>query len=147
DAAGFVGRAALLAGAVAGAAVVIGALVRPAWRLDAYPVAELTWMQRAGLLSKRVATQDFVGNLRTLREGPHGEVFIDDRYDMYPTRVTADYVTLLRGRPAWGRVLQRWHVDAVLWERDTALAALITASRDWQVVHRTKGWVVAVRVR
>lgn len=142
---GRVGRLTTAAGLAAVVLVVANAATGPAWRLDAYPVAELAWMRARGLLAGRVATQDFVGNYRTLAEGPAGEVFIDDRYDMYPRRVADDYTALLRGRSSWERVLDRWRIDAVLWERDAPLATLLAASGDWRVVHRTKGWVVAVR--
>jgi hypothetical protein len=142
---GRLGRLATAAGLSAAALAVAGAATGPAWRLDAYPVAELAWMRARGLLHGRVATQDFVGNYRTLTEGPHGQVFVDDRYDMYPERVAGDYTALLRGRPSWKRVLDRWRIDAVLWQRDTPLASLLAESEGWRTVRRTKSWVVAVR--
>src|SRR5713226_975344 len=67
-----------------GVATAAHALTRPDYNLQAYPVAELAWMRTHGLASNRVAAPDFVGNYRTWAEGAHGEVFLDDRYDMYP---------------------------------------------------------------
>ena len=121
------------------------ALARPAYRLQSYPVAELSWMRANGLLSTRIAAPDFVGNYRTWSEGAHGEVFIDDRYDMYPPSVSNAEDILAAGLPGWDTDLDRYQIGAVLWRRQTALAELLRRDPRWAVVHDTSGWVVAVR--
>jgi hypothetical protein len=136
---------ALAAVALLGVPLVSNALGRPAYDLKRYPVAELRWMGQQGLLSRRVAAQDFVGNLRTLREGPHHEVFMDDRYDMYPISVSSDFLALDEGRPRSLSILDRHHIDVVLWDRHKPLAALVSLDPHWRVVHGTKKWLVAER--
>ena len=128
-----------------GASLVANAVGRPAYDLKRYPVAELRWMSQQGLLTRRVAAQDFVGNLRTLREGPHHEVFMDDRYDMYPISVSSDFLALDEGPPRSLSILDRHRIDVVLWDRHKPLAALVSLDPHWRVVHRTKKWLVAER--
>ena len=114
--------------------------------LNPYPEAAAGFLDRQGLLAAphRVAHQDEVGNYLTFRFGRRARVFIDDRYDMFPARVSSDYFTLLRGRPGALQVLDRWNVDVVLWRRDLALVTLLKAS-GWQEAFTAKGWVVLRR--
>ena len=137
--------AAIAAIAAIGIVVAASALAGPAYNLSAYPVAELDWMEERGLLARRVATQDFVGNLLTLRRDPPVKVFIDDRYDMYPDRVRDAYLRLYAGREGWQRHLDDDAVEVVVWERDKPLAALLQVDPAWRVVHLTRRWVVAQR--
>jgi hypothetical protein len=139
------GPIAVVALVAAASLMVAGALSRPAVNLRGYPVAELSWMRSQGLLDGRVATQDYVGNLRTLLDGPHAEVFMDDRYDMYPKAFSEDTLALSDGLPRSLAILDRYDIDAVLWNRSRPLAGLLAASPQWRIVHRTAHWVVAVR--
>lgn len=70
---------------------------------------------------------------------------MDDRYDMFPERVSTDYTVLTSGEPSWNEVLDRYRIDLVLWERKQALASIVSADSRWEVIHRTKKWVVAAR--
>jgi hypothetical protein len=133
------------------AVVLVGVLLAvdaargPTYELRAYPVRELAWMEENGYLGGRVATQDFVGNLRTLRDGPGDDVFFDDRFDMYPEAVSEASFDLLAGRPDYQAILDRYRVETVLWERKLPLASLLRADRRWRVVHTTPKWLVATR--
>ena len=133
--------------ALMGVVIVSNSFDRPAYNLSRYPVAELRWMGREGMLSRRVAAQDFVGNLRTLREGPRARVFMDDRYDMYPVRVSSDFLDLNEGVSESLAILDRYRIDVVLWERKKPLAGMLALdTAHWRVVHTTKKWIVAERV-
>ncbi|HEX2191963.1 MAG TPA: hypothetical protein VHH09_02115 [Acidimicrobiales bacterium] len=117
-------------------------------RLSPYPEQAVTFMDRAGLLRSphRVAHQDFVGNYLTLRYGRRVKVFVDDRYDMFPASVSADYRTLLGGREDSARVLSRHRIDVVVWEKDLALANILRAGAGWKQIYRDERWVVYQRV-
>jgi hypothetical protein len=137
--------AAFAAIAALGLVLTIDAARGPAFSLRSYPVHELDWMQRHDYLAGRVATQDFVGNLRTLRDGRGRNVFFDDRFDMYPRAVGEASFDLLAGRPDYQAILDRYRVDTVLWEKKLPLAVVLQADRRWSVVHSTKSWVVVTR--
>ena len=128
-----------------GLVLTVDAASGPAFSLKSYPVRELDWMERNRYLEGRVATQDFVGNLRTLRDGRGRNVFFDDRFDMYPRAVGEASYDLLTGRPDYQAILDRYRVDTVLWEKKLPLAVVLRADRRWRVVHTTKSWVVVTR--
>jgi hypothetical protein len=125
---------------------VTGALQRPAYDLSAYPVHEVTWMQRHGLVPGRAATPDYVGNYLEYRYAARAQVFVDDRVDMFPASVDHAYGVLLHGSTGWRHVLEARRVTAVLWPRDTPLAHLVARDRRWRVVVRDSRWIVAVPV-
>ena len=88
-----------------------------------YPVKPVTWLEQQGLLTPahHLAHEDFVGNYLTLRYGTGVKVFVDDRFDMYPLSVSADYDTLLAARAGTMDVIDARHIDVVLWERKLPL--------------------------
>lgn len=127
------------------ATIVVVALQAPAYDLQKYPVAQVDWMERQGILDQRVATEDFVGNYLIARQGRDANVFFDDRFDMYPRTVVTDSLALLDGKEGWQRRLEAYRIDAVLWQRSRPLAGLLALDPGWRVVRKDKGWVVAVR--
>jgi hypothetical protein len=128
-----------------GAAASARALTRPAYDLRTYPVSELAWMRSHSLLSERVAAPDDVGNYRTWSEGAHAEVFMDDRFDMYPPSLINATATLTGGLPGWDAVLDRYRIAVVLWHRQSPLAEILGKDPQWKVVHQTAGWIVVTR--
>jgi hypothetical protein len=112
-----------------------------------YPEKAATYLDQQGLLSSPhvVAEQDFVGNYLSLRYGRRVPVFIDDRYDMYPTSVIYDYFDLAAAKPSWSRILDKYDVDVIIWGKDTALASLLNQSDGWQRVHTDTTDAVWVR--
>ena len=125
----------------------MGALRRPAFDLSAYPVAEVTWMQRHSLVPGRVVAPDYVGNYLEYRYGARASVFIDDRVDVFPLSLVRSYATLLGGSAGWSAILDRARAEAVLWPRSEPLAGLLSEDGAWRVVLRDRHWLVAVPVR
>jgi hypothetical protein len=114
--------------------------------IRAYPARSVAWLDESGLLTgtHRVAHEDYVGNYITLRYGQKARVFIDDRYDMYPVAVARDYRTLLEGRPGALEVLERRHIDVVLWEKDLPLVQILRAT-GWRETFSEEDYVVLQR--
>jgi hypothetical protein len=114
----------------------------PAFDLDGYPVAAA----RLVPVHARLATTDVAAGYLILGRGADADVLIDDRVDLYPVRLTADYVRLLDGRPDALALLDRYGVDTVLWPTDRALHAQLAASDGrWRRVGVRDGWAVWVR--
>jgi hypothetical protein len=134
---------------VAAAFVVFGAsiLSKPGLALRPYPETATTYLEKEGLLTgdHRLVHMDFVGNYLEVRYGTSVPVFIDDRYDMYPSEVSRDYRRLLGATPEALRILDDRRVDVVLWAKDQALPNLLTVSGRWQEVHADEDWVVLRR--
>ncbi|HWI02894.1 MAG TPA: hypothetical protein VNT52_03580 [Acidimicrobiales bacterium] len=128
--------------------VVFGSLVAVSDPLDlvGYPVEAVTYLEEQGLLSAphRVVEQDFVGNYITFRYGSRVQIFIDDRFDMYPLSVTRDYRTLVTAGAATFDVLARHDIDVVLWQRKEPLVPLLMAS-GWRETFAEGDYVVLQR--
>jgi hypothetical protein len=143
-------RRAVVVGAIA-LIVLIGVIigVRASQQRDfafgTYPVKAMQYVEGHGLLGTRLLTSDTDAGYVILEHYPEQRVFIDDRYDMYPTKLIYDYFTLAAGKPGWSTILDRYRVETIVWEEDTALAAELTASPNWRRVHRDESRAVWVR--
>ncbi|MEM7326786.1 MAG: hypothetical protein AAF531_27125, partial [Actinomycetota bacterium] len=136
--------------AMVAAGVVVGMLVagQPGLDLELYPVDEVDYLEARGLVADPevgLIHREAVGNYLAYRYGADSSVFIDDRFDFYPTTVTGDHLTLLDGGD-YGAVLDRWGGEVVLWEADTVLAAWLRESTGWRLAIDGGDWVVACRV-
>lgn len=110
----------------------------------AYPEKAATYLDQQGLLTPPhvLAEQDFVGNYLSLRYGRRVPVFIDDRYDMFPSDVAKDYRTMNTGGAQALSLLDKYHVDVILWNRQEPLATVLAASDAWTQVFRDGDWAV-----
>ncbi len=122
----------------------VAAATTPAINAKGYPVKAISYLEANDLLGgpHRLAHQDVVGNYLTLRYGRTVPVFIDDRVDMYPDKVSKDYVSLLRGRPGVLERLDRYDIDIVLWDRQQPLVQVIELSGQWHKIFEDHDWVV-----
>ena len=100
-----------------------------------YPVAAMRYLERNDLIGQRLLTTDAAAGYVILEDSPQQKVFIDDRYDMYPTSVIYDYFDLTGAKPNWSKVLDKYDVEVIVWGKDTALASLLDDSDGWQRVH------------
>jgi hypothetical protein len=110
-----------------------------------YPVGSMRYLERHDLIGKRLLTTDAAAGYVILEDWPHQKVFIDDRYDMYPTSVIYDYFKLTSGKPGALKVLDKYDVQVVVWGHDTALGAQLDSSTEWHRVHRDGGDAVWLR--
>jgi hypothetical protein len=110
-----------------------------------YPVGSMRYLEHHDLMGKRLLTTDAAAGYVILEDWPQQKVFIDDRYDMYPTSVIYDYFTLTAGKPGSLKVLDEYDVDVIVWGQDSSLGALLDGSSEWQRVHRDGGDAVWVR--
>jgi hypothetical protein len=118
---------------------------QPDFAFAGYPVGAMQAVQRDGLLGRRLLTSDADAGYVILRYWPNQRVFLDDRYDMYPRPVIADYLTVSHARPGWDRVLTRYNVEVIVWQRSDPLVPLVEASGHWRSVYRDHSRVVLVR--
>jgi hypothetical protein len=129
------------------AAVMMGyeASTETSFDFSTYPVASMHYLERHDLVGKRLLTTDAAAGYVILQDWPQQKVFIDDRYDMYPTSVIYDYFDLTGARHDWEHVLDKYHVDVIVWGKDSNLATLLDQSDHWQRVHRDATDAVWVR--
>lgn len=139
------------AGALAAAAV-LSALVFGVARLGqrdfdlrGYPIDALAYLRtnEVDLTAHRLASQDVVGNLMELLDGPRGEVFYDDRFDMFPDAVSQAHLSLVQGGPTLRSDLARYDVELVLWERASPVGQRLTVDPAWRILYSDHSWLVA----
>ncbi len=121
-------------------------LVGPDTALAPYPERAGRWMRSEGLLDleDRVVTRDFVGNYLEFAYGPDQvRAYFDDRVDMYPDAIIADYTQLLRPDGDYQDVLDRARATAVLWDKDDDFGRWLEKSDSWRVVYEDDTWLVA----
>jgi hypothetical protein len=123
----------------------VRAATQPDFAFDGYPVGAMQAVQRDGLLGRRLLTSDADAGYVILRYWPTQRVFLDDRYDMYPRPVIADYLTVSHARPGWDQVLARHNVEVIVWSRRDPLVQLAEAGGHWRSVYRDHTRVVLVR--
>jgi hypothetical protein len=122
----------------------INSLTGPDTDLRGYPVAATRWLDDHSLLDHddRIVTRDYAGNYLEARYGTDVQVFMDDRYDMFPLPVVLDYEALMQGSDDWEAIVERWDADAVLWNEDTDLLPLLEASDRWRLAYQDDHWSV-----
>lgn len=110
-----------------------------------YPSKPVTWLEQRGLTAPgtRLVHQDFVGNYLSIRYKGQLRVYVDDRIEVQDRKAFADLLLLQRGRPGWKDALAS--ADAIVWERDTPLDALVREVDDWAIRFEDDEWFVACR--
>lgn len=141
------GGVALLAVAALSVVLVVSRLQEPDVRLDAYPIRALAYLEGQGIDTRvvRMATPEMVGNVLTYIYGPQRRVFYDDRFDMYPTKVTRVALDLEEAAPGVMSGLADLDIDLVLVERDAPVALALTADTGWSVMLVDDHWTLSCR--
>jgi hypothetical protein len=63
---------------------------------------------------------------------PEQQVFIDGRPDMYGDALVREYVQVVTIQSGWHDILDKYEVDLVIIERDSALATVLGESPTWR---------------
>lgn len=121
------------------------AVTAPIGSLERYPQHALSWLGTSGERQRRIAHPVGTGNLLTALDGPQGDVFVDDRFDMFPKDVLDDVLVLTRGGMTWSDALAEHDIGLVLWTRSDPLGSLLAASPEWRILYNDTRWVVACR--
>jgi hypothetical protein len=114
------------------------------YNLKPYPVAAVNWLQQNHEIggSHRIAAPDYVGCYMIYKYGTNANVFIDDRYDMYPLQISQDSRSMLGLPTDLGLILERYDFDSVLYQRNTAVAQFLSIDPNWRQVWSDKNWII-----
>ncbi|MGH9000782.1 MAG: hypothetical protein ACRDY7_15490 [Acidimicrobiia bacterium] len=122
--------------AVMGLAWVVEAATEGDFDLRRYPVEAMEEVEGRGWLGRRLLTTDAWGGYVIAAYWPEQRVFFDDRYDMYPVSLTEDYLDFANLRPGWERLLDRYDIEVVVWDRDSAVAGALGRLDGWRPAYR-----------
>src|SRR3546814_2004780 len=117
------------------------------FRSGRYPIASLARLEQedVDLAEVRLVTPDVVGNLLTALHPEERVVYLDDRFDMYPTALVEGYLELFGGRPGWRAQLEKVGADVVVWRADAPLTQLLIADEAWRTVALDERWATFCR--
>lgn len=76
---------------------------------------------------------------------PQARVFIDAQTDFYGEKLTQDYLTVEHVEPGWQDVLDRYHVNWVLYDTNSSLSSILQRDPGWQVVYTDQTATIFVR--
>jgi len=131
--------------ACVGVAVGVVGASEHSYALDAYPTKAMHFLGEHDLLGRRLFVDDADGGFVINQYWPRQHVFMDDRYDMYPTPLMYEYLAVAAAAPDWARILDRRDVEVVVWRRHEALAGVLDLSDRWERIHRDRDFAVWVR--
>ncbi|MEU8801501.1 hypothetical protein [Spirillospora sp. NPDC048819] len=113
----------------------VGHLTRPAYNLGDYPVAAMRAVADHGLLGRRLFTTDQWAGYVIHAYRPRQKVFLDDRYDMYPTALIKDYLQAREQPGKWRSLEDRYRIDVVVWPTNEPLTQTLRRDPNWRCVH------------
>jgi hypothetical protein len=111
-----------------------------------YPVDAMRAIEKRGLLGHRLLTTDAWAGYVIHDYWPRQRVFIDDRYDMYPVRLSREYFLVSDGSPGWAAVLSGHDVDVVMWKPKAALPQYLALAPGWTRIYQDRVAVVFAQV-
>jgi hypothetical protein len=132
--------------ALVGFGLVVRAANQPDFVVSPYPVKAMNALEREGLIGTRLLMDDGDAAYAELAyPGGDQPVFMDDRFDMFPDQVIADFMLVSRAGPGWERVLDRYDVETIVWDGSRPLVQLLRQSGEWTQIHEDDTWVALVR--
>jgi hypothetical protein len=104
---------------------------------SSYPEKAMQAVEDHGLIGRHLLTTDAWAAYVIHTYGARQPVFLDDRYDMYPTAISDDYFALADGKANWSEILDRHNIEVIVWDEHKPLASLLDLdTADWTRIHR-----------
>jgi hypothetical protein len=110
-----------------------------------YPVRAMKVVDEQGRLGGHLLTTDAWSAYVIHQYWPRQQVFLDDRYDMFPTDLAEEYFKLGQASDEWQQILDRHQVEVVVWPVEKPLTRVLDLSPGWQSIFRDKTAGVWVR--
>ena len=113
-------------------------LTLPTFDVKRYPTGALHALNEQHRLGTRLLTTDAWAGYVIYKYWPEQHVFFDDRYDMYPVKMTEAYNKILSLKPGWEKVLDQYRIDTVIWPKDGAFSEALAHVPGWKLVRSDK---------
>lgn len=112
------------------------AVERPNFDFEGYPAAAMQTLAAKGLLGRRLLSTDAWNGFIILRWWPRQYIFMDDRYDIYPSAVAMALKDLSQGQGGWRQMLATYRIEVVVWPLRPAMLKALEAEQGWIEVYR-----------
>ena len=116
-----------------------GKILSPRFDPRRHPAEAADFILREGRqgLTGNLFSSDQYGGYLIYRLFPAFKVFVDGRSDFYRQGTVLDDVdTLLRLKPDWAAVLDRYEIQWMVLRRDEPLSLLAQATGQWMIIHQ-----------
>jgi hypothetical protein len=75
---------------------------------------------------------DVWGGYLIYRLYPQTKVLVDDRHDLYGDQFFEDYEKVFLVQPDWNKVLDQWHVNWILVQKNSSLGTILEQTSGWK---------------
>lgn len=113
----------------------VNAVDEPDYDLDRYPVEATAFLDDENLIGGRLFTRDSWSGYLIWRSWPEQQVFMDDRFDMFPRDVFDDYVALTGANEDWSEILDRRDIDLVMLPEGDPLNQVLDQAPGWSLIY------------
>lgn len=127
--------------------VTIGRLQQRDLTLERYPVAALGYLEANGVDTsvQHMAAPDIVGNLQGYVYGPQRRAFYDDRFDMFPMRVSEAHLALVYAEPDLFEHLDELEIVLVTVPREAPAGQVLRSDPAWRTLFLDEEWSLSCR--
>ena len=108
------------------------------------PVAAVNVLKRVPIKGN-MFNDDAFGGYLIYSAFPQYKVFIDSRVDMYGVDRLKDYLNLVYFKPGWEDVVEKYHINWVIFNADSILSRYLMERNDWKLVYSDKVATIFVR--
>ncbi|HEY9869818.1 MAG TPA: hypothetical protein V6D08_11680, partial [Candidatus Obscuribacterales bacterium] len=98
-----------------------------------------------GVPHGRLLNDPQFGDVMIWYMAPAHLLFIDTRFDMYGDRLVQDYLSLVRARPNWQQLIERYRISWVFLKPELPLVDALQQKSGWTVRYRDEQAVIIVR--
>ena len=109
---------------------------RPNFDFNGYPAAAMQTLVAKGLLGRRLLSTDAWNGYVILCWWPRQYIFMDDRYDLYPSAVAAALKGLSKDQDDWRQVLDTYNIEVVMWPPLPKMIKALSHEPGWICVYR-----------
>ncbi|HEY4904468.1 MAG TPA: hypothetical protein VIH89_13425 [Candidatus Sulfotelmatobacter sp.] len=99
-----------------------------------FPVEAVNYLEQ-GEAWGPILAPDYWGGYLIYRLYPRTQVVVDDRHDFYGEGFLRDYVTMIHAEQDWEKFLTEHDVCCVLAPKGSAMANILTQSKDWKEIY------------
>lgn len=101
------------------------------------PVAAVDFLKKEHLKG-HVFNNDEFGDYLIYAGWPEYRVFFDGRSDMYGVRNMKEYLKVTKLQPEWQKVLEKYDINWIFYNADTALSTFLLQRSDWKLIYADK---------
>jgi hypothetical protein len=126
---------------------IVGRLALAPLELGKYPVDAVAYLEErhVDLVDHHLAAPDFVGNFLEYVYGARGQVFYDDRFDMFPQPASEAALALARVESDVFDRLAQYDVELIAMPHSSPMALVLALEPGWRTVYTDEDWMLACR--